>query len=158
MNTTGDKTIATNRAARHNYTLGETYECGIMLRGSEVKSLRESKVQITDSFAQISGGEMWLHHLHIAPYSHSQSHSGHVPMRVRKLLLHRREIDKIRSKMQTERLSLVPTRLYFKDGRAKIEIALGKGKTKGDRRQDLAKRDAEREVRREIGRAMKHGD
>lgn len=152
------KVIATNRAARHDYTLSDTFEAGIVLRGSEVKSLRESKVQIADAFAQLSGNELWLHHLHIAPYSYSQAYSGHDPMRVRKLLLHRNEIEKIRRKQLTDRLSIVPTRLYFKDGKAKVEIALGKGKTKGDRRQDMAKRDAEREARYAMGRALKGVD
>src|SRR6185295_14543470 len=152
------KVVATNRAARHNYVLTDTFEAGMMLRGSEVKSLRESKVQIVDAFGQISGNELWLHNLHIAPYSHSQPHSGHDPVRVRKLLLNRREIDKIRRKQQTDRLSIVPTRIYFKDGKAKVEIALGKGKTKGDRRQDMAKREAEQEARNAMGRALKHGD
>jgi len=153
----GTVTIASNRAARHNFYLGDTYECGIMLRGSEVKSLRESKAQITEAFAQLSSGEMWLHNLHIAAYSHSNRATGHEPLRVRKLLLHRRELDRIRAKLQTERLSLVPTRLYFKDGKAKVEIALGTGKTKGDKRQALAKRDAEAEVRKSLGRSAKQG-
>lgn len=96
--------------------------------------------------------------MHIAPYSFSQHYSGHDPVRVRKLLLHRRELNKIQGKLQGERLSLVPTRIYFKEGRVKVEIAIGKGRTKADRRQDIAKRDAERETRREMGRAMKHGD
>ena len=158
MAESGITNVATNRAARHNYTLGDAFECGIVLRGSEVKSLRESKVQIVDAFAQISGNEVFLHNLHIAPYSHSQAHSGHDPMRVRKLLLNRREIDRIRRKMQTDRLSLVPTRIYFKDGKAKIEIAMGKGKTKGDQRQDIAKREADLEARRSLGRALKERD
>ncbi|HMS12475.1 MAG TPA: SsrA-binding protein SmpB [Microthrixaceae bacterium] len=156
--TTDDATIATNRRSRRDYELGDHFECGIVLRGSEVKSLRESKVQIADAFGQFSRGELWLHQLHIAPYSFSQHYSGHDPVRVRKLLLHRRELNKIQGKLQGERLSLVPTRIYFKDGRVKVEIAIGKGRTKADRRQDIAKRDAERETRREMGRAMKHGD
>ena len=151
------KNIATNRAARHNYTLTDTFEAGIVLRGSEVKSLRESKVQIVDAFAQLSGGELWLHNLHIAPYSFSQSYSGHDPLRVRKLLLNRRELEKIRRKQLADRLNIVPLRIYFKDGKAKVEIALGKGKTKGDRRQDLAKKDAARDVRNAMGRAAKYG-
>ncbi|MFN8050773.1 MAG: SsrA-binding protein SmpB [Acidimicrobiales bacterium] len=151
------KNIATNRAARHNYTLSDTFEAGIVLRGSEVKSLRESKVQIVDAFGQLSNNELWLHNLHIAPYSFSQSYSGHDPLRVRKLLLNRRELEKIRRKQLADRLNIVPTRIYFKDGKAKVEIALGKGKTKGDRRQDLAKKDAERDVRNAMGRALKHG-
>ena len=151
----GIQVIASNRAARHNYLLGDTFECGIVLRGSEVKSLREAKAQITESFAQLSGGEMFLHNFHIGPYSHSHRSTGHEPLRVRKLLLHRRELDRIRAKLQTERLSLVPTRMYFKDGKVKVEIALGTGKTKGDKRQDLAKRDADRDIRNAIGRAAK---
>ncbi|MEZ5320763.1 MAG: SsrA-binding protein SmpB [Microthrixaceae bacterium] len=151
------KVIATNRAARHNFELTDEFEAGIALRGSEVKSLRESKVQIVDAFGQLRDGELWLHNLHIAPYSFSQHHSGHEPVRVRKLLLHRREIDKIRRKLQSDRLAIVPTRMYFKDGKVKVEIALGKGRTKGDKRQALAKRDAEREQRDAIGRAAKFG-
>ena len=157
MDNSGIKIVATNRTARHNYTLTDTFEAGIVLRGSEVKSLRESKVQIADAFVQLSGNEAWLHNLHISPYSHSQAYSGHDPVRVRKLLLHRREIEKIRRKLQGERLALVPTKVYFKDGKAKIEFSLGKGKTKGDQRQDMAKRDAARDVRNEMGRALKQG-
>ena len=128
-----------------------------MLRGSEVKALRESKVQIVDAFAQLSGGELWLHNLHVAPYSFSQSYSGHDPLRVRKLLLNRRELEKIRRKQLSDRLNIVPLRIYFKDGKAKVEIALAKGKTKGDRRQDIAKRDADRDARNAMGRALKYG-
>jgi SsrA-binding protein len=153
----GTVTVATNRAARHNYFLGDTYECGIVLRGSEVKSLREAKAQITEAFGQFSGGELYLHNLQIAQYSHSHRATGHEPLRVRKLLLHRRELDRIRAKLQTERLSIVPTRLYFKDGKAKVEIALGVGKTKGDKRQDMAKRDAQSDIRQAMGRAIKEG-
>lgn len=146
----GIKVVASNRAARHNFFIEDTYECGLVLRGSEVKSLRDSKVQITESFKQLSGGEMWLHNLHIAQYEFSQGHSGHEPLRVRKLLLHRREIDRIAAKLKKERLSLVPTRLYFKEGRAKVEIGIGRGKKATDKRQDLAKRDAEREMARQL--------
>ncbi|NLA36159.1 MAG: SsrA-binding protein SmpB [Actinobacteria bacterium] len=151
------KVVASNRAARHNYHLLDEFEAGIVLRGSEVKALREAQVQIKEAFCQISNNEMWIHNLHIAPYSFSQSHSGHAPLRVRKLLLNRREIEKIRRKQMADRLSIVPTRIYFKDGKAKVEIALGKGKTKGDRRQDIAKKDAERDVRNEVGRRLKYG-
>jgi len=152
------KVIATNRRARHDYVLTDTFEAGIVLRGSEVKSLREAKVQIADAFAQISNGELWLHNLHIAPYSFSQAYSGHDPLRVRKLLLNRREIEKIRRTQLGDRLNIVPLRMYFKDGKAKVEIALGKGKTKGDRRHDIAKRDADRDARNAMGRALKHGN
>lgn len=151
----GTTNIATNRAARHEFFIEDTFEAGIVLRGSEVKSLRESKVQVTEAFGILDGGEVWLHNLHIAPYSHSQAHSGHEPLRRRKLLMHRREIDRIAARMQQERLSIVPLRLYFKDGKAKIEIGLGKGKKNVDKRQDIAKRDADRETQREIGRALK---
>lgn len=149
--------VARNRSARHDYDLSDSFECGMVLRGSEVKSIRESKVQLAESFAQMRDGEMWIHNLHIAPYSHSQSHSGHEPTRVRKLLLNRRELDRIETRLKTDRLTLVPTRLYFKRGRAKLEIALGKGRSKGDKRQALAQKEADREARREIGRALKEG-
>ena len=151
----GTTTIATNRSARHDFFIEDTFEAGIVLRGSEVKSLRESKVQVAEAFGLLDGGEMWLHNLHIAPYSHSQAHSGHDPLRRRKLLMHRREIDRIEARLKQERLSIVPMRLYFKDGRAKIEIGLGKGKKNVDKRQDIAKRDADREAQREVGRALK---
>jgi SsrA-binding protein len=151
----GISVVATNRAARHNFFIEDSFEAGMVLRGSEVKSLRESKVQLAEAFAHLDGGEMWLHNLHIAPYSHSQAHSGHDTLRKRKLLLHRREIDRIAARLQQERLSLVPMRLYFKDGKAKVEIGLGKGKRTVDKRQDIAKRDAEREAQRAVGRALK---
>lgn len=151
----GTTTVATNRSARHDFHIEDDFEAGIVLRGSEVKSLRESKAQISEAFAHLRDGEMWLHNFHIAPYSHSQRHNGHEPLRVRKLLMHRREIDKIALRMQQERLSLVPLRVYFKDGKAKVSIGVGKPKNKGDKRQDIAKRDAARDVSREMGRAFK---
>jgi SsrA-binding protein len=151
----GTTTIATNRSARHDFFIEDTFEAGLVLRGSEVKSLRESKVQVAEAFGLLDGHEMWLHNLHIAPYSHSQAHSGHEPLRRRKLLMHRREIDRIEARLKQERLSIVPLRLYFKDGKAKIEIGLGKGKKNVDKRQDIAKRDADREAQREVGRALK---
>jgi SsrA-binding protein len=150
MKPTGTQVVATNRQARRNYELGESFECGIVLRGSEVKSLRESKVQLTEAWAGIEDGEVWLNGLHIAPYSHAQDHSGHEPTRRRKLLMHRHQIDRLAHRMQTERLSLVPLKLYFSEGRLKVEIALGKGRKTIDKRQDLARREAEREA----GRAM----
>lgn len=153
----GIKAIATNRKARHEFFIEDSFECGIVLVGSEVKSLRESKVQITDAFGLLDGHEIWLHNLHIAPYSHSQGHTGHDPVRRRKLLLHRREIDRIASRLRHERLSLVAMRMYFKDGNAKVELGMGKGKKNYDKRQDLAKRDADRDAAREMGRALKQG-
>jgi SsrA-binding protein len=154
---TGVQVVATNRQARHRYTLADSFECGIVLTGSEVKSLRESKVQLTDAWASIEGGEVWLHGLHIAPYSHAQAHSGHQPMRDRKLLLHRQQIERLRLRLQTERLTLVPTKLYFTDGRLKVEIAVGRGKNVVDKRQDIAKRDSEREAARAIADARRRG-
>lgn len=151
----GITVVATNRAARHDYFIEDRIECGMVLKGSEVKSLRESKVQLTEAHAAVSGGEMWLIGLHIAPYSHSQLHSGHEPTRRRKLLLHRRELDRIALRQQQERLSLVPLRLYFRDGKAKVEIGIGKPKRKTDKRQEIARRDAAREAEREMGRALK---
>ena len=150
-----NRVVASNRSARRDFSIEDTFECGVVLRGSEVKSLRESKVQLAEAFAHLDGGEMWLHNLHIAAYSHSQRHSGHEPMRRRKLLLHRREIDRIGARLQQERLSLVPLKLYLKDGRVKLELGLGRGKRSYDKRQDIAKRDASREAERAMGRALK---
>src|SRR5687768_14562881 len=124
----GSRVVATNRQARRDYEILETEECGIALRGSEVKSLREAKVQLSDAYARFDGGELWLLGLHIAPYSHSGFSSGHDNERPRKLLLHRRQIDHFRIRVDQERLSLVPLSLYFKDGRCKVEIALGRGR------------------------------
>lgn len=155
MRSSGTQIVATNRQARRNYDLADTHECGLVLLGSEVKSLRESKVQLTDAWASIEGDEIWLNGLHIAPYSRAQAHTGHDPVRRRKLLMHRHEIDRLRLRLQTERLSLVPLKLYFKDGRLKVELAVGKGRNTVDRRQDIARRDADREAAREISRTRR---
>lgn len=152
MKPTGTQVVATNRQARRNYELGESIECGMVLRGSEVKSLRESKVQLAEAWASIDDGEVWLHGLHVAPYSHAQDHSGHEPTRRRKLLLHRHQIDRLAHRMQTERLTLVPLKLYFSEGRLKVELALGKGRKTVDKRQELARREADREARRAVAR------
>ena len=148
MRPQGTKVVATNRQARRNYTVLDTIEAGLVLRGSEVKSLRESKVQIADAFARIDGGEVWLHSLHIAPYVFSQDHSTHDPDRKRKLLLHHHEIERLRSRVDPEQLSLVPLSIYFKDGRAKVELALAKGRKIHDKRQAIAERDAAMNLRR----------
>jgi SsrA-binding protein len=155
---TGIQVVATNRQARHRYTLFDTYECGIVLTGSEVKSLREAKVTLGEAWGSIDAGEVWLHGLHIASYTHAQAHSGHDATRDRKLLMHRHQIERIGHKMQVERLTLVPTRLYFSDGRAKIEMALGKGKNVVDKRQDIAKRDSERDAARDIANARRRSE
>lgn len=147
--------IAANRRARRNYDITETVEAGIVLQGSEVKSLREAKVQIADGFVRFDGHEAWLVGVHIAPYLHSQAHSGHDPDRHRKLLLHRRELERLRSMVDLERVSIVPLSLYFKDGRVKVELGVGKGRKLHDKRQVEAKRDADREIQRALAHRAK---
>jgi SsrA-binding protein len=151
----GIEVVARNRQARRNFFIDDTFECGMVLRGSEVKSLRESKVQLAEAYASMDAGEMWIHNLYVAPYSHAQQHSGHDTLRVKKLLLNRRELDRINQRLKTERLALVPMRLYFKDGRAKVEVGIGKGKKLHDKRRDMAEKDAAREADRAMGRAAK---
>jgi SsrA-binding protein len=152
---TGTKIIASNRRARRNYEVLETVEAGLVLRGSEVKSLRLGHVQMGDAFGRIEGSEIWLHSLHIAPYENSQAHSGHEPERRRKLLLHRDEIDRLRSKVDEQRLSLVPLSIYFKEGRAKIDLALARGRKTYDKRQVIAQRDADRDAARAVAAARR---
>lgn len=149
----GTKLIATNRQARRNYEILETVEAGLVLRGSEVKSLRLGRAQIGDAYARIENGEAWLQSLHIAPYDHAQAHSGHEPERPRKLLLHRDEIARLRAKVDEQRLALVPLSLYFKEGRAKVDLALARGRKTYDKREVIAQRDAARDAARAIARA-----
>jgi SsrA-binding protein len=149
----GQKLIAANRKARRNYDVLETVEAGLVLRGSEVKSLRAAQVQIGEAYALIDGREAWLYGMHVAPYENAQAHSGHDPDRRRKLLLHATEIERLRSLVDEQRLSLVPLSLYFKEGRAKVELALARGRKSYDKRQLLAERDAKREADRAIARA-----
>lgn len=149
----GAVAVATNRAARRDYDILDTLEVGIQLRGSEVKSLRESKVQLAEAFAIIYQNELWLVGLHISAYSHSAAAFAHETDRRRKLLAHRREIERWAARVDRERLTIVPLAIYFKDSRAKVQIALGRGKSQADRRHDIAKRDSERETRRAISRA-----
>lgn len=144
----GTKLVAQNRKARHDYEVLDTYECGIALQGSEVKSLREGKVQLRDAYARVDGGEVWLHGVHVAPYAFAQDFGAHDPDRKRKLLLHRREIDELRAQTQQEPLTLVPLSIYFKDGRAKVELALARGRKRYDKRHAIAARDAAREAAR----------
>jgi len=144
------KVVASNRRARHEFEVLDTFECGLVLRGSEVKSLRESKVQLAESYGRVSDGEVWLHSLHVSPYSHSSESFGHDPDRVKKLLLHRSEIDRIAARIDQENLTLVPLSLYFRDGRAKVELAVARRKSRSDKRADIAKRDADLEARREM--------
>lgn len=147
---TGTKLIAANRRARRNYEVLETVEAGLALRGSEVKSLRAGHVQLGDAYARIDAGEAWLVSLHIAPYDHAQAHSGHDPERPRKLLLHRDEIERLRAIVDEQRLTLVPLSLYFKEGRAKVELALARGRKTYDKRRAIAERDMARDVERSL--------
>ena len=151
MRETGTKVVATNRRARRNYEILDTIEAGLVLRGSEVKSIREGQVQIGDAFARIdSSGEVWLHNLTIAVYAQSAAHSGHDEVRKRTLLLHHHEIDRLKARVDPEHLSLIPLSIYFKDGRAKVELALAKGRKTHDKRQAIAERDAKRETDRAL--------
>jgi SsrA-binding protein len=145
----GQKLIVDNRRARHDYHLLERFEAGLELRGSEVKSLRQGQANLTRAFAEIRAGELWLIGAHIAPYEQA-SIGSHDPDRDRRLLLRRREIDSLTGELNEKGLTLIPTRLYFKAGRAKVELALARGKTGRDKRDDMAKRDAKREIEREL--------
>lgn len=146
--------IATNRKARHDYKILETYECGIVLLGTEIKSLREGKASLVDAFATIDEGEVWLRNLNIPIYSMG-SWTNHSPKRTRKLLLHRREIDSLMGKVRDGNKTLVPLSLYFSGGRLKVELGLAQGKQDYDKRQDIKRRTEEREVVRELGRRVK---
>ncbi|UOZ10180.1 MULTISPECIES: SsrA-binding protein SmpB [unclassified Amycolatopsis] len=150
----GQKVIVSNRKARHDYSILDTYECGLVLVGTEVKSLREGKASLADAFATVDDGEVWLRNVHIPEYTQG-TWTNHTPRRTRKLLLHRREIEKLIGKTKESGLSLVPLSMYFKDGKVKVEIALAKGKKAYDKRQTLAKRDAERDISKAMGRALK---
>ena len=145
-----DRDIAVNRRARHEFHIEETLEAGIVLLGSEIKALREGKANLKDSYGRIDGDEVWLWNAHISPYAPA-SQFGHEPTRTRKLLLHREEISRLTGKVKERGLTLVPLRLYFKRGRAKVELALARGKKQHDKRDAIRERD----VRREIDRAMK---
>jgi SsrA-binding protein len=143
------KVIATNRKVYHNYYIGETFEAGIALTGSEIKSIREGRVSLGDAYVKPEKGELWLVNAHIARYE-SSSYMGHEPTRSRKLLLHRKEILNLTGKIKEKGLTLVATRVYLKGGRAKVEIALGRGKKLYDKREVIARRDTEREMARAV--------
>ncbi|MBU1003527.1 MAG: SsrA-binding protein SmpB [Proteobacteria bacterium] len=147
--TSGTKLIATNKNARRYYEILETLEAGLALMGSEVKSMRGGKVSFKDGYVKIEAGQAWLVGVHIAPYEFA-THFGHEPERPRQLLMHRREIDTLSAKVDQKGLSLIPLRLYFKHGRVKVEIGLGKGKKTFDRRDDLKQRDIARDTAREL--------
>lgn len=143
------KVIATNRKARHEYQFHDTYEAGLVLKGSEIKSIRAGRVSLQQGFVVFQDGEAWLVDVHIAPYDPA-SREGHEPQRRRKLLLHRREIDRLQGQAQQKGYTVIPTKLYLKDGRAKVEIALARGKRMYDKRQSLAERDSKRQVERAL--------
>ena len=144
----GSRPVAQNRRARHDYDILETYEAGIVLVGSEVKSLREGKAQLRDSYARVQDGEVWLYGVHIPPYSFASGFGATDPDRRRKLLLHRRQIDEISKRTTQDPLTMVPLSVYFKDGRAKVDLALAKGRRRYDKRHAIAERDANREAER----------
>ena len=150
----GRKLIAQNKKARHDYHIDDTYEAGLVLVGTEVKSLRQGRASLVDGFADIDGGEAWLHNVHIPEYSQG-TWTNHSARRKRKLLLHASEIAKIQRQTAEKGYTLVPLALYFKDGRAKVEIAVARGKKQYDKRHTLAARTAEREKQQALGRALK---
>ena len=146
--------IAQNRKARHDYSIEDVFEAGLVLTGTEVKSLRQGRASLVDGFATIDDGELFLRNVHIPEYDQG-SWTNHEPRRTRKLLLHRAEITRLIGKTKESGLTLVPLALYFSGGKVKVELALARGKRRYDKRQDLARRDADREVRRELGRRAK---
>ena len=139
------KIVATNKKAYHDYHIEESYEAGIMLKGTEVKSLREGRANLKDSFARVENEEIFLYNCHISPYSHGNI-ANHDPLRTRKLLMHKVEIQRLMGKMMQKGYTLLPLKIYFKDGKAKVELALAKGKKQYDKREDIKKRDAAREM------------
>ena len=153
----GRKVVASNRKARHDYAILDSYEAGIALTGTEVKSLRAGRASLVDAFAQVQDGEIYLHGVHIPEYAQG-TWTNHEPRRTRKLLLNRLEINRLVGKLKESGLTLVPLSLYFSDGWAKVELALARGKRAYDKRQDPAKRDADREITRAVGRRGKGMD
>lgn len=150
----GRQNIAANRKAYHDYAILDTYEAGIALTGTEVKSLRAGRASLVDGFASVSDGELWLRNVHIAEYAEG-TWTNHAPRRARKLLMHRMEIDRIAGRLREGGLSLVPLSMYFTQGRVKVELGLARGKKEYDKRQTMAKRDADRELERYAGRRSK---
>ena len=150
----GRQNIAANRKAYHDYTILDTYEAGIALTGTEVKSLRAGRASLVDGFASVSDGELWLRNVHIAEYAEG-TWTNHAPRRARKLLMHRMEIDRIAGRLREGGLSLVPLSMYFTNGRVNVELGLARGKKEYDKRQTMAKRDADRELERYAGRRSK---
>lgn len=153
----GTTLIAGNRRAKRDYDIVETVEAGIVLNGSEVKSLREGNAQLADAYARVRDGEAWLDGVHIPPYTNAIGFGAHDPDRSRKLLMHRAEIDRLDQRTAQGSLTIVPLRLYWRDGRVKTELALARGRTKGDKRQTLAQQTADREMQAAIDRVNKFG-
>jgi SsrA-binding protein len=153
----GDRTVATNRRARHDYDILETIEAGIVLRGSEVKSLREGKAQLSDAYARVDDGELWLFGVHIPPWQFATGWGSHDPERKRKLLLHRKQVDELMGRSQQQSLTMVPLSLYFRDGKAKVQLALVRGRKLHDKRQAILSREAEREAARAVRNAQRWG-
>ncbi|MGM7634450.1 MULTISPECIES: SsrA-binding protein SmpB [unclassified Bacillus (in: firmicutes)] len=141
------KVVAQNKKARHDYFIEETYEAGIVLQGTEIKSIRNGRVNLKDAFARIQQGEVFIHNMHISPYEQGNRYN-HEPLRTRKLLLHRKQIDKLIGETKEAGYSIVPLKMYLKDGYAKVLIGLGKGKKKYDKREDLKKKEAKRDIDR----------
>jgi len=148
------KIIATNRKARHDYHIDDTIEAGLVLTGTEIKSIRAGQVNLRDSYAVVRGNELWLLSMHIAPYKQA-SYANHEPRRDRKLLLHRREINRLIGKLQEKGLTLVPLKLYLRNSRAKVELGLARGKKTYDKRQAMRERDDRRQIDRAVGRRQK---
>jgi SsrA-binding protein len=148
---TGEKLVATNRKARHEYSILDSYETGIVLTGTEVKSLRQGSANLAEGYAMIKDGELWLFGMHISPYAHG-SYSNVDPLRRRKLLVHKKELRKMAARVKDKGLTLVPLKVYFAHGLAKLQLGVCRGKKEYDKRQDIARRDAERAIRRHIAR------
>lgn len=149
MSTTRQLPVISNRKAYHDYFVEETYEAGLELMGSEVKSIRAGRANLRDSFAKVTDGEIWLWNAHVSPYDQA-NRNGHEPTRPRRLLLHRAEIARLASKVQQQGYTLVPLRLYFKDRRVKVELAVAKGRKLYDKREAIAERESEREIQRAL--------
>ena len=149
----GKKLVAQNKKARHDYSIEDVFECGMVLTGTEVKSLRAGRASLVDGFAMIEDGELWLHGVHIPEYTEG-TWTNHTPRRNRKLLVHKDEIKRLHAKVKTGGLTLVPLSLYFKDGKAKIELAVARGKKAHDKREALKEREADREVSRVVSRSL----
>ena len=157
MKPTGTSVLASNRKARHDFTIIDVVEAGIVLVGSEVKSLRSGQVQLVDAYARVIDNEVWLEGVHIAPYQFAVGVGAHDPDRPRKLLLHAAEIRRFRERIMKDRLTLVPLSIILRDGRVKVELALAQGRRKGDKRQAIAERDVKREIQRELSNRTKRG-